>query len=209
LGESVAAPAQGKGEMAALVCVTNTHYLRLSKERKRRLSQVIEANEAKRDVKRIRKTPTTSLGLFGLLPCEMQHKLLQEMNLDSLVALGICSRQLMLLVEKFSLSTTGWKTIMHLLTSPNDFKKLGILQRLICAFYSSKKKLKTAKAVLEKVSYRVTLSLTILLITCSWTTHTGHCVRSMVAHILINVLVNCSVYLSMAGLNVTRVKPSI
>jgi len=138
-------------EMAALVCVTNTHYLRLSKERKRKLSQVVEANEAKRDAKRIRRTPATPMGLFGKLPYEMQYRVLQEMTLDSLAALSICSRQLMLLVEKFSLSTTGWRAIMALLTSPNDFKKLGILQRLTSAFYSSKKKLKTAKIVLEKV----------------------------------------------------------
>lgn len=137
--------------MAALVCVTNTHYLRLSKERKRRLSQVVEANEAKRDVKRMRRTPATSMGLFGVLPGEMQYRILQEMNLDSLSAMSVCSRQLMLLVEKFSLSTTGWKTILSLLRSPNDFKKLGILQRLTGSFYSSKKKLKTAKVVLEKV----------------------------------------------------------
>lgn len=138
--------------MAALVCVTNTHYLRLSKERKRRLSQVVETNEAKRDSKRLRRTPATSMGLFGLLPGEMQHGILKEMSLDSLIALGICSRQLMLLVEKYTVSIIGWRAIMTRLTSPNDFKKLGILQRLIGAFYSSKKKLKTAKVVLEKVS---------------------------------------------------------
>lgn len=139
--------------MAALVCVTNTHYLRLSKGRKRRLSQVVEANETKREAKRMRKIPATSMGLFGTLPVEMQYRVLQEMSLESLAALGISSRQLMSLVEKFSLSATGWKAILSLLTSPNDFKKLGILQRLIGAFYSSKKKLKTAKVVLEKVSY--------------------------------------------------------
>lgn len=140
--------------MAALVCVTNTHYLRLSKGRKRKLSQVIgaAANDAKRDAKRMRKAPVTSMGSFGLLPCEMQYKLLQEMDLDSLATLGICSRQLMLLVEKFSLSAIGWKAILALLTSPSDFRKLGVLQRLTGAFYSSKKKLKTAKVVLEKVS---------------------------------------------------------
>lgn len=139
--------------MAALVCVTNTHYLRLSKERKRRLSQVVEANEAKRGAKRMRRTVATAMGPFGLLPAEMQYKILQEMSLDSLAALGTSSRQLMLLVEKFSLSTIGWKAIMALLMSPDDFKKLGILQRLTGAFYSSKKKLKTAKVVLEKVSH--------------------------------------------------------
>ena len=137
--------------MAALVCVTNTHYLRLSKERKRRLSQVVEANEAKRDAKRMRRTPATSMGLFGVLPGEMQYRALQEMSLETLAVLSICSRQLMLLVEKFSVSTIGWRTTLALLTSPNDFKKLGILQRLTGAFYSSKKKLKTAKVVLEKV----------------------------------------------------------
>ena len=139
--------------MAALVCVTNTHYLRLSKERKRRLSQVVEANEGKREAKRIRRTPATSMGLFGLLPVEMQYRVLQEMNLESLSALSISSRQLMLLVEKFSVSTIGWRAILRLLMSPNDFRRLGILQRLTGAFYSSKKKLKTAKTVLEKVSY--------------------------------------------------------
>ena len=138
--------------MAALVCVTNTHYLRLSKERKRRLSQVVEANESKRETKRMRKAPPTSMGPFGLLPVEMQYRVLQEMNLESLAALSICSRQLMLLVEKFSVSTIGWKAIMSWLTSPGDFRRLGILQRLTGAFYSSKKKLKTAKTVLEKVS---------------------------------------------------------
>ena len=112
---------------------------------------MVEANEAKRDVKRMRRTPATSMGLFGVLPGEMQYRALEEMNIDSLSALSICSRQLMLLVEKFSLSTAGWKTILALLRSPNDFKKLGILQRLTGSFYSSKKKLKTAKVVLEKV----------------------------------------------------------
>ena len=116
---------------------------------------MVEANEAKReakrDAKRRRRTPATSMGLFGALPGEMQYRVLEEMNLESLAALSICSRQLMLLVEKFSLSTAGWKTILALLTSTNDFKKLGILQRLTGSFYSSKKKLRTAKVVLEKV----------------------------------------------------------
>ena len=152
--------------MAALVCVTNTHYLRLSKERKRRLSQVVEANEAKRDAKRMRRTPATSMGLFGALPDEMQYRVLQEMNLDSLSALSISSRQLMLLVEKFSLSTTGWKTILALLRSPNDFKKLGILRRLTGSFYSSKKKLKTAKVVLEKVRCQF-FNTMVFIVTCT------------------------------------------
>ena len=116
---------------------------------------MVEANEAKReakrDAKRRRRTPATSMGLFGALPGEMQYRVLEEMSLESLAALSVCSRQLMLLVEKFSLSTTGWKTILALLTSTNDFKKLGILQRLTGSFYSSKKKLRTAKVVLEKV----------------------------------------------------------
>ena len=120
--------------MAALA---STYYLRLTKERKKRLNQVVEAN---------------SMGLFGVLPVEMQYRVLQEMNLESLAALGICSRQLMLLVEKFSVSTIGWKAIMGWLAPPSDYRRLGILLRLTGAFYSSEKKLKTAKIVLEKVS---------------------------------------------------------
>ena len=139
--------------MAALACITNTHYLRLSKQRKRKLSQVVDASEAARkEAKRSRVKPSKSpLGLFLLLPCEMQYMVLEEMDLKSLIALSLSSRQLMSLVENYSISTIGWKAILASLSSPEDFRHLGILQRLTSTFYSSKKKLKTAKIVLEKV----------------------------------------------------------
>ena len=147
--------------MAALACVTNTHYLRLSKQRKRRLSQVVDAGEAARkEAKRSRVKPSKSpLGLFSLLPCEMQCMVLEEMDMRSLVALSLASRQLMSLVENYSVSTTGWRIILGSLSSPEDFKQLGILQRLTGTFYSSKKKLKSAKLILEKVNNVTSLLL--------------------------------------------------